>query len=129
MANDLMNAVKLEVKDGEKCTKQILVNIDLDTVKKETEVAVRNVANYVSIPGFRKGKAPISVIKSRYTDSIKEELERKLISTAYTKISQDESMDILSCNLDGETSIAINAVSACKISVFTPLIYAVQPLE
>ena len=108
MANDLLNAVKLEVKDGEKCNKQILVTIDQDTVKKEADKATRNVANYVSIPGFRKGKAPVSVIKSRYVDSIKEELERQLVSAAYTKISQDETMDILSCNLDGEVKVELD---------------------
>lgn len=119
MANDLLNAINLEVKDGEKCAKQVLVTIDQDTVKKEADKATRNVANYVSIPGFRKGKAPISVIKSRYADSIKEELERQLVSAAYTKVSQDESMDILSCNLDGEVAIELDkAVSfAFKVAV------------
>lgn len=108
MANDLLSSIKFEAKAADKCRKQVVVSIDQDTVKKEAEKATREYANYVSVPGFRKGKAPVAMLKSRYADDIKQELERRLVSSAYQKLAQDDSMDILNCGVDGEIKLEMD---------------------
>jgi trigger factor len=41
--------------------------------------ALNNIRQNASVPGFRKGKAPASVLKKRYQNEIKEELARQAI--------------------------------------------------
>ena len=47
----------------------------------ESSVAVRltEVGNSVSIPGFRPGKVPITLLKKRYGDAVKGEVLEKII--------------------------------------------------
>lgn len=45
--------------------------------------AVRNVTKQVSLPGFRKGKAPEAVIRKRYSQAIEEEWRELIVSTAF----------------------------------------------
>ncbi len=104
MAKDLMDAMTFDAKEVVNCRKQIEVTIPADVVSAEAEKAAKAFASYVNIPGFRKGKAPVGMLKSRYADDIKQELERRLVSAAYQKVaSADE--DVLSCGIDGNPKV------------------------
>lgn len=100
MAKDLMDAMTIDAKEAVNCRKQIEVTIPADVVSAEGEKAAKAFASYVNIPGFRKGKAPIGMLKSRYADDIKQELERRLVSAAYQKVANTDE-DVLSCGIDG----------------------------
>lgn len=104
MAKDLMDAMTFDAKEVVNCRKQIEVTIPADVVSAEAEKAAKAFASYVNIPGFRKGKAPVGMLKSRYADDIKQELERRLVSAAYQKVaSADE--DVLSCGIEGSPKV------------------------
>ena len=60
--------------------------------------------NRIQLPGFRKGKAPVGMLKSRYADDIKQELERRLVSAAYQKIANTDE-DVLSCGIEGSPKV------------------------
>ena len=104
MAKDLMDSMTFDAKDAVNCRKQIEVTIPADVVAAEAEKATKAFASYVNIPGFRKGKAPVGMLKSRYAEDIKQELERRLISAAYQKVAAlDE--DVLNCGLEGAPKV------------------------
>ena len=107
MAKDLMDSITVEAKEVVNCRKQVEVTIPADVVAAEAEKAARAFASYVNIPGFRKGKAPVAMLKSRYADDIKQELERRLVSSAYQKISNTDE-DVLNCTLDGKVEVAFD---------------------
>ena len=63
-------------------------------------------ANYrktADMPGFRKGKVPLGVIKKRYGISVKVEEINKLVSDSLTKYIVDEKLDILGNPLPKES--------------------------
>ena len=68
-------------------------------IKTVTGNVARELANYVSIPGFRKGRAPEAMVIKRYESDVKNEIMRKLISIAFTQIEEDKELDILNCTL------------------------------
>ena len=107
MAKDLMDSMTFDAKEVVNCRKQIEVTIPADVVAAEAEKAAKAFASYVNIPGFRKGKAPVGMLKSRYADDIKQELERRLVSAAYQKVANPEE-DILSCGLEGSPKVEFN---------------------
>ena len=48
----------------EHCHTEVLVNVDKDLWKKAQEKAFSKLANNITIPGFRKGKAPLNMVTS-----------------------------------------------------------------
>lgn len=94
----------------EHCHTEVLVNVDQDLWKKAQEKAFNKLASNITVPGFRKGKAPINMVKSRvdraqvyneainnvlnpvYQDILKEEKIEPMARPAFdvTKLSDDE---------------------------------------
>ena len=64
----------------EHCRSEVLVNVDKDLWKKAQDKAFKKLAENVTIDGFRKGKAPLNMVKSRidqgrmYNEAINEVL-------------------------------------------------------
>ena len=64
----------------EHCHTEVLVNVDKDLWKKAQDKVFNKLAENITIDGFRKGKAPISMVKSRidqgrmYNEAINEVL-------------------------------------------------------
>ena len=49
----------------EHCHTEVVVNVDKDLWKKAQDKAFNKLAANVTVPGFRKGKAPINMVKGR----------------------------------------------------------------
>jgi len=58
------------------------IAIPLDEVDQARRGITRNYARRASIPGFRKGKVPESVVARKFADEIREELLENLIPDA-----------------------------------------------
>ena len=94
----------------EHCHTEVLVNVDKDLWKKAQDKAFNKLAQDITIDGFRKGKAPLAMVKSRidqgkvfneainevlnpvYLDILKEEKLQPMARPSFevTKLSEDE---------------------------------------
>lgn len=61
------------------CRQQITVEIPAEVVNEEQENLVQRYSKEARVPGFRKGKVPASMIRSRFSDQIKEQLLENLV--------------------------------------------------
>jgi len=61
------------------CRQQVTIEIPADVVAEEQESLVQQYSKQARVPGFRKGKVPASVVKSRFSDQIREELLERLV--------------------------------------------------
>ena len=76
-----MNVTVNEV-DQHKVT--LHIEVPAAEAKKGAAAAVKNLANKVNIPGFRKGKAPRMILESFLgKDVVKEEIKEAIITKAY----------------------------------------------
>jgi len=75
--------MKIEMTDLNPVKKSLTIELDEEMVAKETESVLKSYAAKAQIPGFRKGKAPKSVIKSRFAKEIKEDVRERLISRSF----------------------------------------------
>ncbi|MBN2379132.1 trigger factor [candidate division WOR-3 bacterium] len=64
--------------------------VEPDEVKKEREKLLRRFAKKVKVQGFRQGKAPLTMIASRYEEEIRTELVEEFASRAFRKALDDE---------------------------------------
>ncbi|MFA6102330.1 MAG: trigger factor [Victivallaceae bacterium] len=98
----LIESISFKVEETKPCQKKFNFTIDQDTVKREAGKTTREFAGMVVIPGFRKGKAPVSMIMSRYGEEVKSELKKRFYSAAFQKVTEDKSLDIVSYGAPSE---------------------------
>lgn len=73
------------IEDISSTKKRLKIEIPADILEKEFTGSLQNVRQRARIPGFRPGKAPMSMIEKRFGDEIKSELIEKLIPTYYAE--------------------------------------------
>jgi trigger factor len=61
------------------CRKELDLEIPAEEVSKKTEQIAKDFAKIARVPGFRPGKAPISLIKKRFASDIKGEVLQTLV--------------------------------------------------
>ena len=59
--------------------RKITVMLPAEQIEEEVGLRLRDVARKVKIDGFRPGKAPMGIVKSRYSDGVREEVARELV--------------------------------------------------
>ena len=59
-----------KVKDLDNCKKEINATLTYDELKPHFEKALLEYRQKVTVPGFRKGKAPLQMVKKLYGDSV-----------------------------------------------------------
>ena len=75
-----------KVKQLENCHTEVVVNVDKDLWKKAQDKAFKKLAANVTIPGFRKGKAPVNMVKG-HVDQMK--VFNEAINDVLTPVYQD----------------------------------------
>ena len=78
----------------EHCRTEVLVNVDKDLWKKAQDKAVNKLAENITIDGFRKGKAPINMVRSRLDQGrIYNEAINEVLNPVYLEILQEEKIE------------------------------------
>jgi len=93
------------IEDISSTKKRLKIEIPADILEKEYTGSLQNVRQRARIPGFRPGKAPMSMIEKRFGDEIKSELLEKLIPTYYAQAAKEAdlapvAMPKIEANLD-----------------------------
>jgi len=99
---ELRAVIQTASSDTEPCKKKVDFKIPSDMVKHELETVIEDFKDYAQIPGFRKGKAPATIIKNRYMPQIKEELTKKFYTAGFEKIVEDEKLDVVTYSIPNE---------------------------
>jgi trigger factor len=71
--------MKAELIDVSTCKKNLDIEIPQEVVAQEITQKAQEFARRARVPGFRPGKAPISVVKTRYRDEILSEVMQHLM--------------------------------------------------
>lgn len=65
--------------ENDPCRQEITIEIPADVVAEEQEKLIAEYSRQARVPGFRKGKVPASVVRSRFNDQLKEDLLERLV--------------------------------------------------
>ena len=75
----------------EHCHTEVLVNVDKDLWKKAQEKAFNKIASNITVPGFRKGKAPANMLKGRVNQmEVFNEAINNVLQPVYEDILKNE---------------------------------------
>jgi len=81
--------VKVEWTDISPVRKSLSIEADPEEVSKETEEVVRRFARQAKFPGFRPGKVPIELVRSRFSKEIEEDVKERLVSRLHHEATHE----------------------------------------
>lgn len=81
---------------GEGLQRKLNVEINQDVVQTAFQKAYQDIQCQVEIKGFRKGKAPLTTIRTMYKGRISGDVAQDLISKHYPVALQDQKIDPIS---------------------------------
>jgi trigger factor len=89
--------LKLEVavQDVSLCVKNLTIEVPADQVKTEFNKTYESYQRYVKVPGFRPGRAPRDVVKSRFKKEIKDEVLKHIVPHAFQHAVQDAKLKVI----------------------------------
>lgn len=86
-------SVVLSVADVGPWKKELKVEVPLPAVTAELERVVREYSRNARLPGFRKGKAPASVVRKRFGDEIEREVIDRLVPRYWHQAQAEKSLE------------------------------------
>jgi len=83
-------SVSVETLDG--LERKLTLTIPTANIEKEVETRLKKYTPNTKVPGFRPGKVPVSVMKQRYSHSIREEVVHDLVPNVLGEALQKETL-------------------------------------
>jgi len=81
--------MEYNVVDISSSEKEVEIKLNYDEIKNEIEEEVKKQTKKIQVPGFRKGKAPISMLKKMYGDAFEYEASEKIANTFFWKVAEE----------------------------------------
>lgn len=103
--------MKSEIKEISPTQKEIHLQIDADVVKAAYGRASQKYAKNASIPGFRKGYAPLDVVRMRFKEEIKSETLQIVVPDAVTAAIKEHDVHPLAepqLHLEDHENVKVN---------------------
>jgi trigger factor len=84
----------LEVKVNEISASEheVEVTMSYDEIKQDIESEVKKQVKKIQVPGFRKGKVPLTMIKKMYGDALEYEASEKVANSSFWKVVKEKSL-------------------------------------
>ncbi len=74
------------------CRRELELEIAAEEVQKAMERVAREIARVARVPGFRPGKAPVTLIRRRFAEDIKSEVLQSLVPDRIEKALHEQKM-------------------------------------
>jgi trigger factor len=85
-----MNIKELSSK---KLFKEYQVLIPFEEVDNSINLKIKEIIPTVSLPGFRKGKAPLNIVRKKYENNVLSEVIEKIVAEKTKKILDDKKLE------------------------------------
>ena len=95
--------MKFETKESSPCVMALSVKAEADETKAPYQKVLNVFMREASIPGFRKGKVPLNIIKQKFQQEIAYECQQACFSEFYPKALKESGLDAV--NLQNVTDV------------------------
>ncbi|HEY0386086.1 MAG TPA: trigger factor [Pyrinomonadaceae bacterium] len=87
--------MKTEIVDVSPTRKELKIEIEASAVRAAYDRIAARYAKQASVPGFRPGHAPVSVVRTRFKDEIRSEVLRELVPEAVESAITENGLDLI----------------------------------
>jgi len=115
--------MKVAVEEIEGCKRRLAVEAPVDVVTQEWERAYGRVQKRATLPGFRRGHVPRSLVKLHFADDVKREVAEHLIPDVYrqalseARIAPINEPDLQDLTLEEGSPLSFTAVVEVKPAI------------
>jgi len=78
--------------DSKKLFKEFEVQVPYEEVDNSINAKIAEIVPTVSLPGFRKGKAPLNIVKKKYENNVLSEVIEKLVEDKTKKLLEEKKL-------------------------------------
>lgn len=84
--------------------KEVVIAVNEEEIAEQDKAVVQEFTKHAKIPGFRQGKAPANIVRSKFSKDMAEELNRQVLAKAYEHMTKETDLAILNVvELDEES--------------------------
>jgi trigger factor len=112
--------MKSELKEISPTQREIQIEIDADSLKDAYGKVSQKYARAASVPGFRKGYAPLDVVRLRYKEEIKSEVLQQVVPLMVSEAIEEHKLNPLSephLHIDDAENIKVNGSQPIALHV------------
>lgn len=110
--------MQITVENAGGCKRVILAEIPAEVVTEKLSEGYRDVNKQISMPGFRKGKAPKEVLKKRFGREVIDDVRQNLADDVLRQAVEKHALQILGQpELDGLPELSEGAKAVFKLNV------------
>jgi trigger factor len=115
--------MKVAVEEIESCKRRLAVEAPIDVVTREWERAYGRVQKRATLPGFRRGHVPRSLVKLHFADDVRREVAEHLIPDVYrqalseAQIAPVNEPDLQDLTLEEGSPLSFTAVVEVKPAI------------
>src|SRR5262245_40578538 len=80
-----VNPMKVEIQELDPCKRQLVVEAPEEEVRAAWTAACGRVQRDARLPGFRRGKVPMTLVRSRFGDEVRQAVAEALIPAVYRR--------------------------------------------
>ena len=112
--------MKTELKEVSPTQREIKIEVDADTLKEAYGRVSQKYAKRANVPGFRKGYAPLDVVRLRFKEEIKNEVLAEVLPTKVMEAIQEYKLNPLTephLHFDDHENIKVNGSQPISLHV------------
>ena len=79
----------------EGCKHEIEITVPVDEIARETDRVIANIQLKARLPGFRPGKAPASLIRSKFAKQVREDVLENLLPKYFKQKVEEEQLQVV----------------------------------
>lgn len=79
----------------EGCKHSLDITVPVEDVEKETERVVADLQKKVRLPGFRPGKAPLGIVKSKFASEIQQDVLEALVPRFFHETAEKDGLQVV----------------------------------
>lgn len=112
--------MKSELKEVSPTQREIKIEIDPATIKDSYNRVSKKYASRANVPGFRRGYAPVDVVRVRYKEEIKSEVLQDVVPGKVAEAIREHDLHPLAephLHLDDHENVAVNGSQSIHLHV------------
>ncbi len=109
-----------EFVDISETVKEIRIEIEPDEVRRAYDMVSRKYADRAQVPGFRKGMAPLDVIRMRFAEEIKSEVIQELLPQRVKSAIEEHKLQPITepqIHLEDHENVKVNGSQSLSVHV------------
>ncbi len=79
----------------EGCKHEIEITVPVDEIARETDRVVADIQQKAKLPGFRPGKAPASLIRSKFSKQVRDDVLENLLPKFFRQKVEEEHLEVV----------------------------------